>query len=130
MADAPWRCSQCGTINEPVANACRTCGRWPSLFDLEEGKLDDVAVETPYEGEREFEPEPTYEGERSFEPEPTFEPDVAMDDIGPEPAQPQRGEPAEGEPESPSARRRRIFGSVVVPLAVVVYLVISFVVNR
>ena len=35
VADAPWRCSQCGTVNEPVANACRTCGRWPSLFDLE-----------------------------------------------------------------------------------------------
>jgi hypothetical protein len=124
VADAPWRCSQCGTINEPVANACRTCGRWPSLFDLEEGKLDDVAVETPYEGERSFEPEPT------FEPDPPFEPDVAMDDVGPEPAQPPRGEPAEGEPESSSERRRRIFGSVVVPLAVVVYLVISFVVNR
>ena len=40
MADAPWRCSQCGTVNEPVANACRTCGRWPSLFDLEQSTIE------------------------------------------------------------------------------------------
>jgi len=124
VADAPWRCSECGTVNEPVANACRTCGRWPSLFDLQESLVDDVEPESPYEGE------PSFDSESTFEPEPTFEPDVAMDDIGPESAQPQRGEPAEGEPESPSARRRRIFGSIIVPLAVVIYLVITFVVNR
>ena len=118
MADAPWRCSQCGTINEPVANACRTCGRWPSLFDLEEGKLDAVEEETP------FEVEP------SFEPEPTFEPDVGMEDVGPEPVRPPGGEPAKREPESPSARRRRLISSIIVPLAVVVYLLISIVVNR
>ena len=41
MADAPWRCSQCDTVNEPNANACRSCGRWPSLFDLERGTLQD-----------------------------------------------------------------------------------------
>ena len=40
MADAPWRCSQCGTVNEPAANACRTCGRWPSLFELEGSTLE------------------------------------------------------------------------------------------
>jgi predicted ATP-dependent serine protease len=40
VADAPWRCSQCGTVNEPVANACRTCGRWPSLFELEGSTLE------------------------------------------------------------------------------------------
>ena len=40
VADAPWRCSQCGTVNEPVANACRTCGRWPSLFDLEQSTIE------------------------------------------------------------------------------------------
>ena len=45
MADAPWRCSECGTINEPVANACRTCGRWPSLFDLQESLVEDVELE-------------------------------------------------------------------------------------
>ena len=40
VADAPWRCSRCGTVNEPVANACRTCGRWPSLFELEGSTLE------------------------------------------------------------------------------------------
>ena len=43
MADAPWRCSQCGTVNEPVANACRTCGRWPSLFELEGSTIESEA---------------------------------------------------------------------------------------
>ena len=41
MAESPWRCSQCGTINEPVANSCRTCGRWPSLFDLQDSVVED-----------------------------------------------------------------------------------------
>ena len=68
MPDAPWRCSQCGTVNEPVANACRTCGRWPSLFELEgstievdqapegdplEGRTAEVAVLEPEEFEAE-----------------------------------------------------------------------------
>ncbi|MGH3135136.1 MAG: hypothetical protein ACRDPV_01415 [Gaiellaceae bacterium] len=120
MADAPWRCSQCGTINEPVANACRTCGRWPSLFDLEESKVEDVElengdvlmpqrVEVLEVGEAEtFEPE-------AFEPE-AFEVE--------------RPDAPEPEPETSSERGRRIIGSVIVPLAVVIYLVITFVVNR
>ena len=45
MADAPWRCSQCGTVNEPVANACRTCGRWPSLFELEGSTVESETQE-------------------------------------------------------------------------------------
>src|SRR3990170_459134 len=116
MVDAPWRCSQCGTINEPVANACRTCGRWPSLFDLEAGKVDEMEVET------QLAPEP------SFEPELPFEPEIEFDDLAPEPTQQPPREPAE--PESPSARRRRLVGSIIVPLAVVIYLVISIIVNR
>ena len=46
MADAPWRCSQCGTVNEPVANACRTCGRWPSLFELEGATIESESQES------------------------------------------------------------------------------------
>ena len=110
MVDAPWRCSQCGTVNEPVANACRTCGRWPSLFDLEQGKVEDVELRI----EDELMPEVA----EIAEAEP-FEPEVF--DVG---------EPDEREPESSSARGRRIFRSVVVPLAVVIYLVISIIVNR
>lgn len=110
MADAPWRCSQCGTVNEPVANACRTCGRWPSLFDLEQSKVEDVELGV----EDELMPERTEIGEAE-----TFEPEVF--DVG---------EPDEAEPESPSAQRRRIFRSIIVPIAVVIYLVITFIVNR
>src|SRR5688500_18480936 len=61
MADAPWRCSQCGTVNEPVANACRTCGRWPSLFELEGSAIEAETAENRA-------PVETYEPE-AFEPE-------------------------------------------------------------
>jgi predicted ATP-dependent serine protease len=108
VADAPWRCSQCGTINEPAANACRACGRWPSLFDLEESQVDEYEVDE----------EPVVpEAGSSVEAE-ELEPEVF--DAG----------QAEGEEESPSARGRRILGSIIVPLAVVIYLVISIVVDR
>ena len=115
MAAAPWRCSQCGTINEPAASSCRTCGRWPSLFDLQESVVDEAAGSTAVAGE----PEPV-----SFEPEPfeaetyrtdTYEP-VPVEDV---PA-------AEGEaPESAGDRRRRVITSLLVPLAFVVYVLIS-----
>ena len=110
MAEAPWRCSQCGTVNEPVANACRTCGRWPSLFDLEQSKVEDVE----YGFEDGSMPELTEIGEAE-----TFEPEVF--DVG---------EPDELQSEPATAQRRRIFRSVIVPLAVVIYLVITFIVNR
>ena len=109
MADRPWRCSECGTVNEPVANACRTCGRWPSLFDLQESVVDEVGLPAaPAELRL-----PRTEVE-AFEPE-TFEPDA--------------GSAAEPEPEPvpEGARRRRLVTSVIVPLAFVVYLVISIV---
>jgi predicted ATP-dependent serine protease len=106
VADAPWRCSECGTVNEPVANACRTCGRWPSLFDLQESTLDD-----PLEVEMEPEIEPAFE---DFEPPETIEAPTV--------------ETAEAEP--PTARRRRNIGRFVLPLAVVIYLVITAIVNR
>lgn len=104
MADAPWRCSECGTVNEPVANACRTCGRWPSLFDLEQSKIE------------------------VFEVEPGAELEPAVEDFEPEVFDEAPAEPAE--PESPTARRRRIFGKFIVPLAVVIYLVVTSIVNR
>ena len=110
MADAPWRCSQCGTVNEPVANACRTCGRWPSLFDLDEAKV---------ELEVESEDEPAFEDVEDFEGE-------MLDDTTVEPAD--LAEPAEQEP--PAARPRRLVRRVIIPLAIVIYLVISFVTNR
>ena len=112
MADAPWRCSECGTINEPVANACRTCGRWPSLFDLQESTVN------------EFDEAGDADAETSPAPQ-AFEPEVE-EEVASEPEE--RGEPAE--PESQSARRRRLLRRFIVPLAVVIYLVISNIVNR
>jgi hypothetical protein len=114
MADGPWRCSECGTVNEPVANSCRTCGRWPSLFDLQASVVDEVsAPPVADQGGFEvgtFEPE-TYRPE-TLEAEP-FEAEELPEDVE--------------EPEDSSARRRRIVTSLIVPLAFVVYIVISIV---
>jgi hypothetical protein len=117
MADAPWRCSQCGTINEPVANSCRTCGRWPSLFDLEAGTLEaeegaePVAEVDPAEAP--FEPEP-------FEVEPVDHPgDPPVEAHGEIPVDTAEQE----EPERPTWQR--LLTSAIVPLAFVVYILIS-----
>lgn len=108
MADAPWQCSECGTVNEPVANACRTCGKWPSLFDLQDNVVDEADLDELQEPGFKAQPvEP-----EAFEPE-TFDPDAESS--------------AEPEPEPEGARRRRLIMSVLVPLAFVVYLVISIV---
>jgi predicted ATP-dependent serine protease len=117
VADAPWRCSECGTINEPVANACRTCGRWPSLFDLQESLVDEVELENEVLMPQRVEVLEVGEAE-TFEPE-AFEPEaieVEKQDAS--------------EPETPSQRGRRIFGSIIVPFAVAIYLLITFIVNR
>ena len=114
MADAPWRCSECGTINEPVANSCRTCGKWPSLFDLQESVVEESAPARVAEQEA-FEVG-TFEAE-PLRPE-TFEPETLGDDVLPEHVD---------EPEGAGDRRRRIITSLIVPLAFVVYIVISIV---
>jgi hypothetical protein len=53
MAQDRWRCPQCGTENDPGADRCRTCGRWPSIFDLQEPvpdrELDESGARTPPE---------------------------------------------------------------------------------
>jgi len=123
MADAPWRCSQCGTINEPVANSCRTCGKWPSLFDIQDSVVDDVAREDA----REPAPSsPTYD-DAPFEPD-VVEPDVVEPDaLEPEAfdAEPYEPGPAadpyelerpdrEQEPAEP--RRRQWLGRLAVPI--------------
>ena len=120
MADAPWRCSQCGTINEPVANACRTCGRWPSLFDLEASKIevdapvtdDDVYAARSVEIE-ELEPEVFDDGAVDEVPMP-MEVDVP-------------GGSEEAEPPRPLWQR---LASLIVPIGVVLYILISALANR
>jgi len=109
MRETAWRCSQCGAVNEPDARACAECGKWPSLFDLQdsavgEAELEELAV-PDFEVE-EFEPE-------TFEPE-TFEPK----------------RDASVEPERATDRRRRVVRSLIVPLALLVYLVVSLLSDR
>ena len=109
MAKTAWRCSQCGTVNEPGAHACRECGRWPSLFDLQDSAVEDAEPEGIQEPELEVE---------QFEPE-TFEPEIF---------EPDREAPEDSGPE-PDPRRRRLI-SAIWPIALIVYLLISFLSER
>ncbi len=109
-ADTAWRCSQCGTVNEPSARACRECGKWASLFDLQDGAVEEGELEEEFEV-------PDFEAEE-FEPE-TFEPETF---------EPERDTSVEPEPDG--ARRRRLLRSLIVPLALLVYLVVSLLSDR
>jgi hypothetical protein len=51
---ASWTCPACGTVNAQDAPECSSCGRWPSVFDLERrpdgeaaGDLAGRTVEAP-----------------------------------------------------------------------------------
>jgi hypothetical protein len=126
MADGPWRCSECGTINEPVANSCRTCGRWPSLFDLESSVVDDAELEDLREPAPAARiPEPVSVEPAPFEPE-AFEPELSAPEL-PEREPYELDEELEDEPEPTSSRRRRQITTWIVPIAFAVYLVISIV---
>jgi hypothetical protein len=62
-----WTCPACGTRNLVDQTECSQCGRWASVFDLEE--TVDVDVEAPAE------PEPVEDGWRPAEVgEPAPEP--------------------------------------------------------
>jgi hypothetical protein len=126
VADAPWRCSQCGTVNEPVANACRTCGRWPSLFDLERSTIpseepisyddaDEYAAQTV--DVEVAEPE-VYDTGGEVETPVELEPLESEHDYGDE----------EGE-EAPKPLWQRL-ASLIVPIGVVLYIIISALVNN
>lgn len=122
MADAPWRCSQCGTVNEPNANACRSCGRWPSLFDLEQSTVEQepAVVEEQY---RHDAPPP----EELEVPVETIEPvGPGHDDSG----VPRQEWPGPEDPlDRPTQGWPRI-ASWIVPIVFLVYVVISIVSNR
>jgi hypothetical protein len=118
VADAPWQCSQCGTVNEPVANACRTCGRWPSLFDLEASKIE---VDAPVADDDAYAAR-TVEIER-------IEPEVY--DVGVEEEVPVEIELPDEEVEAdvPKPLWQRL-ASLIVPIGVVLYILISALANR
>ena len=115
MPDAPWRCSQCGTVNEPVANACRTCGRWPSLFDLEESQLEAIPPINPGAPATRA---VTVEERAALPPDP--EP-MAADDV---PAEVD-GQDVEEVDDVPSARPWRRLLRFAVPVGVALYFLIS-----
>jgi hypothetical protein len=127
MPEHPWRCSQCGTINEPVANSCRTCGKWPSLFDLEDNFVEDEEYE-PIEGTASPAPAPAPAPVQTYDaPEPeTFE----VETFEPEPAErprrrfePPPTDPVLGEGEGQRGSR---WITWLVPIAFVVYFVLSY----
>ena len=117
MPDAPWRCSQCGTVNEPIANACRTCGRWPSLFELEGSTLE---VDEPAEPDDPLAAR-TVDVEE-IEPE-VFDSDLEDVELPPELEADEKDEP----PRKPGWRR---LARLVVPIGVALYILISALANR
>lgn len=102
-------------MNEPVANACRRCGRWPSLFDLEQGaiEVEEPPVEDAYQAEMPVPQEIDVHAE-DYSGIPELKPELELE---PEAEQPPRG------------WSRRI-GSLIVPLLVLLYIVISIVADR
>ncbi len=123
MADAPWRCSQCGTVNEPVANACRTCGRWPSLFELEGSTIESEAPAA----DDDMYAARTVEIEQ-LEPE-VFEGDMVDHDAPLEYDEIEVPEEPEDELEPPKPVWQRL-ASLLVPIGVVLYFVISAFADR
>jgi hypothetical protein len=123
VADAPWRCSQCGTVNEPVANACRTCGRWPSLFELEGSTLEPAEMPEP--------PDDPYAAQtvevEQLEPE-VFEVERAGD-VEDVPLPPEFETAGDDEIEEPKPVWQRL-ASFIVPIGVVLYIIVSALVER
>jgi hypothetical protein len=128
MATAPWRCSQCGTVNEPVASSCRNCGKWPSLFDLEDSAVeDDVELEGFAEPEQvsTFEPPPAPQ-EGIPAPEPVTVEVETFEESEP-PARRRRFEPPPTDPvldEGEGKRPRWV--NWIIPIGLLVYFVLSF----
>lgn len=98
-----------------MANACRTCGRWPSLFELEGSTL---------ESEPQASASPTELSEPDVIEVDYAEPEVY--DVG-EPAGPYEAVDEEAEPPKPVWQR---LASLIVPIGVVLYILISALANR
>jgi predicted ATP-dependent serine protease len=121
VADAPWRCSQCGTVNEPVANACRTCGRWPSLFELEGSTIETEAHVAAVD-------EDVYSA-RTVEVE-QLEPKVFdAADAAEAPLPPEFEAEAEEVDTEPKPVWQRL-ASFIVPIGIVLYILVSALVDR
>ena len=119
MAKTAWRCSQCGTVNEPGARACRECGKWPSLFDLQDSAVEDEGLDTqtatfgrwPAPAPEVFDPE-------VFDPR-TFEPDVSEPNV----LEPDVFETEPDEPEERQGRFPRWVVTAVWMIGILVWIV-------
>jgi hypothetical protein len=128
VADAPWRCSQCGTVNEPNANACRSCGRWPSLFDLERSTLD-VEEDDAFE-QTSSRPAPALEVYDA--PVEAPEPDEVEQDysgVPEETSKPAKWPGLEDPLDRPTQGWPKL-ASWIVPIVFLVYVLISIITNR
>lgn len=123
MADAPWQCPQCGTVNEPSANSCRSCGRWPSLFDLERGSLPTAADQD--EGWSRRPPAESVDVE-TFEPGAYEEHHVELPPVDVEAMHVEEVEVVD-EAEDAGSGRGRLIRSLIVPIAFAIYIVISII---
>jgi len=114
-------------VNEPVANACRTCGRWPSLFELE-GNTVEASTEAPARSPAvaadidEFTAQ-TVEAE-DLEQE-VFDPGRVPDEVDLPPE-------FEGDEAEPGTQRPhwRALARLIVPIGVVVYVLVTTLDNR
>jgi hypothetical protein len=108
-------------VNEPAATSCRGCGRWPSLFDLQDNAVGDTAPtdEGPARDVPRWEPEEV-EAESAGDvgdavptsvPEP---PPVAPSHVETRPTR-------RGRTRSPAQRLVRL----IIPVAVLLYFLIS-----
>jgi hypothetical protein len=145
VADAPWRCSQCGTVNAPSANACRSCGRWPSLFDLQSGAVEtETAAEPTFDDPEELPDAPTYADEPPVADASRSGEEQSSADIGGSPrADGSRTEPAPSAgpngrgsgapwrgpepsiPRTPQGTWMRRATRLIVPILVLLYVLIS-----
>jgi hypothetical protein len=123
-AQNAWRCSQCGAINEPGSRACQGCGKWPSLFDLQDSVDAEPEAADFDRGELDLFEDGAFDHPEAFDPE-AFDPEA----FEPETFEPVPGQDEEGD-EPEAARWKSILSGVVVPLALVVYFVISFLADR
>jgi hypothetical protein len=129
VAEAPWRCTQCGTVNEPNANACRSCGRWPSLFDLEQGAVDTEPDYTDDELEETFGRDAPAPVEAQHGPVDVALPVETQQDDSGVPEKPAEWPGPENPLDRPTQGWPRV-ASWIVPIAFVVYIVISMILNR
>lgn len=104
-------------MNEPAATACRTCGRWPSLFDLDDSALEDIPPINPRASAPAFDMEPR--------PDPVL--DTALppedDDAPPEIED-------SDEDDAPATRPWRRLLRFAVPVGVALYILISSALNH